>query len=165
MDLQDRTWMISLRSRRDQQHVQAATVRGDDGELVFRDAQDNLKGICCLTDVQGYSVAPSARGTTKPRVTIIDVTRGDPSRPTSDEEPIDIWEVWVRSKKDPHCVEAADVKKDGDKLIFTDFHGNLTGCFCRTEVESYLVAPIAVRTGITIIIDGAPGEPLPARGF
>ena len=138
-------------------------MREDEGELVFTGVRGDPRGTCCLTDVQGYSVEPPPPTPRKPAITIIDATRKDPGPPTMDEPHAEVWIVSVRSKKDQHRVQGANVKKDGDKLIFTDLQGSLTGCFCRAEVEIYLVAPVTVGAGagasITVIIDGAPSKP------
>jgi len=142
----NRTWNISIRSRKDQEHVIAAKVKEDDGELIFTDVQGAPKGFCCLADLQGYSVEPI---TTKPRIKYIASSQEDLNGPAADDLHSEIWNVLVRSKKDPHHIEAANFKKDHGRLIFTDHQGDLTGCFYLAEVESCLAAP--ARPVITMV--------------
>jgi hypothetical protein len=154
MNTGDRTWNVSVRSRKDQDHVVAANAREADGRLIFTDLEGTLKGSCYLTDVQGYSVEPQASTRSWPN--IIYSSDEDLNGPATDARQAEIWNVSIRSKKEQHRVEAADVKEDGGKLIFTDLQGNLAGCFLLAEVQSWLVAP---ATGINVIVDRVPGKP------
>jgi hypothetical protein len=59
-----------------------------------------------------------------------------------------VWKVSVRSKKDQHHVEAANVKDADGQLVFTDDHGNLVGSFCRKDVQGYSVESEAARVTV-----------------
>jgi hypothetical protein len=69
-----------------------------------------------------------------------------------------LWKVSVRSKKDQHHVEAANVKEDDGKLIFTDAQGNLTGSFYLAEVQGYSAEPAPLPSQLTVKFVG-PAEP------
>jgi hypothetical protein len=138
MDAENRTWKISIRFRKDQEHVIAAKAIEDDGELIFSDGQGTFRGSCCLAAVHGYSVEP--RVLTESRITIIRSSKEDVN-PAADDLHEEIWNVSVRSKKHQNHVEAATVKKENGRLKFTDLQGNRPGCFYATEVVSHLIAP------------------------
>ena len=64
---ENKIWKVSVRSKKDQHHVAAESVKDADGQIVFTDAQGNVVGSFCQKDVQGYSLESEAHATVSQR--------------------------------------------------------------------------------------------------
>lgn len=56
MNAKNKVWNVSLRSKKEPERVEAATVQEYDGRVTFVDAQGNFAASYSLAEVQGYSI-------------------------------------------------------------------------------------------------------------
>ena len=56
--MESKIWLVTLRSKSTPHRVEAATLKDEGNQLVFRDEQGNVAGSFNRADVMGYSVEP-----------------------------------------------------------------------------------------------------------
>ena len=145
MCVQDRAWKVSLKSQNDQL-VNAASAKENNGSLVFTDSHGDLSGKFNLAEVQGYSVV------LKRIITFVVRSILDEPEPTAPIMASNIWDVLLPSKK-KHRVEAARVKEHDGSLILTDAQGTLVGKFRLSEIQGYSIGQESSEDEVEFAVD------------